>query len=116
MIRERATGALPPECACAGGGAFGDSPVLAESRVVHRTTRTLDRTYALSDLALAADATRLDAVLYGAAVDRFAREIDAAETRHGVQILCRDGRRGAPLPAADPAAPPRKRADAAAGA
>lgn len=51
-----------------------------------------DHVYTGAELKLIADATRLDRILYGAAVVRFTQHLLETEKRHGGPIVCRDGR------------------------
>lgn len=92
LLRELALGTLPPECRCSStsrrrrrGG--GD---LTETHNRHHS-RYDDRTFTGAEVSLISAATRLDRLVYGAALARFTAHLFQTEQRYNVHILCRDG-------------------------
>lgn len=118
LLRELALSELPQECLCRAHEAM--QPADTESQPPSQLTETYNRhharyvppssskperqmrtravrryddhVYSGAELKLIADATRLDRILYGAAIVRFMQQLLDTEKRHGGQIVCRDGR------------------------
>mmetsp|Transcript_1126 Transcript_1126/g.3243 ORF Transcript_1126/g.3243 Transcript_1126/m.3243 type:complete len:351 (+) Transcript_1126:124-1176(+) len=96
LLREQALGRLPPECRCDDTAAKPRrrrrrlSVPLTETHNRHHA-RYDDRPFTGAELKLIGAATRLDRLVYGAALARFTRQLLDAERRHNARILCRDG-------------------------
>eukprot|EP00633_Aureoumbra_lagunensis_P004021 CAMPEP_0197320416 /NCGR_PEP_ID=MMETSP0891-20130614/59732_1 /TAXON_ID=44058 ORGANISM="Aureoumbra lagunensis, Strain CCMP1510" /NCGR_SAMPLE_ID=MMETSP0891 /ASSEMBLY_ACC=CAM_ASM_000534 /LENGTH=316 /DNA_ID=CAMNT_0042811793 /DNA_START=113 /DNA_END=1063 /DNA_ORIENTATION=+ len=97
LLRHKALRVLGPECQCpyaysrASSSSFRNSDtVVAETHNRHHA-RYDTKTYTGSQLKLISQVTRLDRLLYGAALARFTKDLLEAEAYHSTQILCRDG-------------------------